>query len=126
VIPVVAAVIRRGNRFLLALRRQEKRHGGCWEFPGGKLGEGETEREALSRELREELGVVLTGVGDCLFTAMDPGSPFRVRFWETRVEGEPEPLEHSEVRWTTVEEAEGLPLAPADASFLRAGPDEEG
>ena len=42
-IPVVAAVIRRENKVLLARRPDHKRHGGLWEFPGGKIDEGETE-----------------------------------------------------------------------------------
>jgi 8-oxo-dGTP diphosphatase len=121
VIPVVAAVIRRGDRCLLALRQAGKRHGGSWEFPGGKVGDGESERVALARELREELGVTLAEMGPCLFTAGDPGTPFRVRFWASRVEGEPQPLEHAEVRWVTPSEARALRLAPADARFLREG-----
>jgi 8-oxo-dGTP diphosphatase len=119
VIPVVAAVIRRGDRWLLAERRADKRHGGAWEFPGGKVGDGESERVALARELREELDVTLAELGPCLFTAQDPGAPFRIRFWEARVEGEPQPLEHAQVRWVTLAEARTLPLAPADARFLR-------
>ena len=118
VIPVVAAVIRRGDQFLLARRRPGTRHGGCWEFPGGKLGEGESEQDALARELREELGVALKEMGPCLFTVMDPGSPFRIRFWGSQVNGNPQPLEHSEIRWVSRVEARDLRLAPADARFL--------
>jgi 8-oxo-dGTP diphosphatase len=119
VIPVVAAVIRRGDRWLLAERRTDKRHGGAWEFPGGKVGDDESERVALARELREELDVTLAELGPCLFTAQDPGTPFRIRFWNARVKGEPKPLEHAQVRWVTLAEARTLHLAPADARFLR-------
>jgi 8-oxo-dGTP diphosphatase len=53
---VVAAVIRRAGRILIALRRAEGERGGQWEFPGGKVEPGESEPEALMREIREELG----------------------------------------------------------------------
>ncbi len=117
---VVAAVVQREGRLLLAQRRPDKRHGGLWEFPGGKLAEGETEVQALARELREELGVELLEAGHCLFTAMDPGSPYQIRFWDCRVEGEPRALEHIQVSWIQPEEAERRALAPADARFLSA------
>jgi 8-oxo-dGTP pyrophosphatase MutT (NUDIX family) len=53
---VLAAVIRRQDRYLVCRRPAHKRHGGLWEFPGGKLEPGETLLEAARRELREELG----------------------------------------------------------------------
>ncbi len=53
---VVAAVIRRGSRILIARRREGGERGGQWEFPGGKVEPGESEPEALRREIREELG----------------------------------------------------------------------
>ena len=57
---VVAAVIRRGDRILIARRRDGAERGGQWEFPGGKVEAGEGEPEALRREIREELGCELT------------------------------------------------------------------
>ena len=63
---VVAAVIEREDRRLLIGQRQ--RHDTSplkWEFPGGKVEEGETPEAALARELREELGVTLRKCGDC-------------------------------------------------------------
>ncbi len=53
---VVAAVIRRGGCILIARRQPQAERGGQWEFPGGKVEPGEGERQALSREIREELG----------------------------------------------------------------------
>ncbi len=53
---VVAAVIRRGSRILIAQRREGGERGGQWEFPGGKVESGESDPEALRREIREELG----------------------------------------------------------------------
>ena len=57
VTPVAAAVVRRGERFLLAQRLPDRMLAGQWEFPGGKLEIGETPEAALQRELREELGI---------------------------------------------------------------------
>ncbi len=52
---VVAAVIRRGEAVLITRRRDDAARGGLWEFPGGKVEPGESEPEALAREIREEL-----------------------------------------------------------------------
>jgi 8-oxo-dGTP diphosphatase len=119
-VPVLAAVISRDGRWLLCRRPAHKRHGGCWEFPGGKLEPGETRLDAARRELREELGVEVTDVGDVLFRARDPGSAFVIEFTVVAIRGEPEPLEHSEIRWLTPAEAATLSLAPADREFLDA------
>ena len=58
-IPVVAALIRDGEKFFICQRPRHKARGGCWEFPGGKTEPGETPEEALVRECREELDVTL-------------------------------------------------------------------
>ena len=59
---VVAAVIRKQDKFLLALRPPHKHHGNLWEFPGGKVAVGETNSAAISRELKEELGLSVSSV----------------------------------------------------------------
>jgi mutator protein MutT len=66
-IPVLAAVIRRDGRLLVARRPAHKRHGGLWEFPGGKVEEGESWADAAARERKEELGVDVARTGEPLF-----------------------------------------------------------
>ena len=116
-IPVVAAVIRRGSRVLLGRRPAHKRHGGLLEFPGGKVDEGETDHEAVERELTEELGLETVSVGRVLFENRDPADPFLIRFVEVEVTGDPTPVEHAEIGWFEPDALKDLELAPSDARF---------
>ena len=117
-VSVVAAVIVKGSRYLVGRRPDGKRHGGLWEFPGGKLRDGESRLQAVRRELAEELALDVVDSGALLFSARDEGSPFVIEFVETVAEGTPITREHSEVGWFTTEELGELPLAPADALFV--------
>ena len=117
-IPVVAAVIRKGSGFLLGRRPHHKRHGGMWEFPGGKVDPGETDFQAVERELEEELDLQALSVGSVLFENRDPNAPFLIRFVEVEVAGDPTALEHSEIGWFEPEVLVDLPLAPSDARFV--------
>ena len=122
IIPVVAAVLRdRRGRLLVARRPAHKRHGGLWEFPGGKMLEGEGLAEAVDRELQEELGLGATWVADDpIFQKQDPGQPFRILFVEAQARGRVELTEHSEIAWLQVSILSDYPLAPSDAAFARA------
>jgi mutator protein MutT len=117
-VPVVAAVVRRSGRLLLCRRPSHKRHGGLWEFPGGKLGAGETFGEALRRELAEELGLTLTRILAHLDRRPDPGATFTIHFIEAEAEGEPVAMEHEEVAWMEAVDLGALPLAPGDRAFV--------
>ena len=117
-VDVVAAVIRRRGRYLLARRPSEKRHGDLWEFPGGKLDHGEDVDRAARRELSEELALTVVHVGAALHSVRDPEAPFLIHFHAVTAEGDPEALEHSAVRWFTLDELVDLPLAPADRRFV--------
>jgi 8-oxo-dGTP diphosphatase len=116
-ISVLAAVIRRDGRYLLAKRAAHKRHGGLWEFPGGKLQDGESWLAAARRELREELGVTVVSVGEPRDRQRDPASSFEIVFVDVEIGGAPAPLEHQELRWVEADAMSRLPLAPADAVF---------
>ena len=118
-IRVVAAVVRRGDTLLVGRRPESKRHGGMWEFPGGKIDPGETPADAARRELAEELELTVTAVGDVLHEVQDGSSPFVIEFYPVEVaDHEPVPHEHSEIAWLTVDELAGIPLAPADEAFV--------
>jgi mutator protein MutT len=116
---VVAAVVRAGDRYLIGRRPQHKRHGGLWEFPGGKVLDGESRLDAAARELGEELDLVVIALGRLLLSVEDDGSPFVIEFYEITVTGTPAAREHSELRWLTVDELAAVELAPADARFVR-------
>lgn len=116
---VLAAVIRRDGRYLLCRRPFHKRHGGLWEFPGGKLEPGESLLDAARRELAEELRLTVEGVGEVLWARRDPGSIFRIEFVEVAVRGEPVAHEHEEIRWVAPVEMLAMPLAPSDLAFAR-------
>ena len=116
-IDVIAAVMRREGKFLVCRRPPEKRHGGLWEFPGGKLEPGESFLSAAQRELREELNLTVKEIGDIRFESIDPGSNFVINFVDVVADGEPNPLEHSSVDWFAAEELLALPLAPRDRQF---------
>ena len=116
---MLAAVIQRKGRYLLCLRPLRKRHGGFWEFPGGKLEPEETLVQAAGRELREELGTEVTRCGPVLFSHREAGSHFQIEFVPVEIMSDPSALEHEELRWVAPEELHSLPLAPSDRAFAQ-------
>jgi 8-oxo-dGTP diphosphatase len=115
---VLAAVIRRDASYLIAKRPAHKRHGGLWEFPGGKLEQSEDHLSAARRELQEELGVQVGAVGPVLFEQQDPGSQYLIQFIEVQITGEPQALEHEAVAWVPVSDLQQYSLAPSDWAFV--------
>src|SRR5688572_24640425 len=117
-VQVVAAVVSRGDEFLVCRRGPDKRYPGLWEFPGGKCEPGESISIAVRRELCEELGVNVIDVGDEELTVRDPDSPFLIVFTPVRINGEPHCHEHLELRWARLGELLSLPLAPSDRLYV--------
>lgn len=118
-ISVLAAVITHEDRYLICQRPLNKRHGGLWEFPGGKVEPGESLLDAANRELTEELNVAAISVGDPIFSVHDEGSPFVINFVPSEIAGVPICLEHADVRWASLEDIQHLDLAPSDRQFVR-------
>ena len=116
---VLAAVVERDGRLLLARRPSGKRHAGLWEFPGGKFLPGETPLAAARRELSEELGVETVSLGALLHAVPDPGSPFVIEFHAVEIRGEPAALEHDALAWALPGELSLYPLAPSDRAFVK-------
>lgn len=120
---VIAAVIRQDAKLLVCRRPAHKRHGGLWEFPGGKLEMNESFHDAAQRELSEELGLKVTSVGDVTFATVDEASGFTINFVEVAITGEPRLLEHTALKWLTAHDLLAFDLAPSDrrfAEFLNA------
>lgn len=117
-IRVIAAVVSRGNDLLVCQRPIKKRHGGLWEFPGGKCEDGESAAAAVRRELNEELGVDVVEIGKEDLAIRDPDSSYLIIFTPVRIIGEPTCREHLEIRWAPLNELAQLPLAPADRQYV--------
>ena len=115
---VVAAVIESDGKVLVCRRPEHKRHGGLWEFPGGKVEPGEDDLAALKRELHEELDVEVVSISAEVFRKDDAGSHFTIVFIPTVISGEPRALEHDQILWADEDTVAGLNLAPSDASYV--------
>jgi mutator protein MutT len=118
-ISVLAAVINHEGRYLVCQRPLSKRHGGLWEFPGGKVEPGESLLDAANRELTEELNVAAVSVGEPIYSVHDEGSPFVINFVPSEIAGVPTCLEHVDLRWASLAEMKHLDLAPSDRQFVR-------
>ena len=120
VVHVAAGIVWRGKAFLAAKRPEGGPRGGFWEFPGGKQEPGESIEEALSRELREELGIVCLAIVPWE-RVYHPYKDIFVYLHFMHVldfTGEPLPLIGQELRWVTPAEALGLDFLPADREVL--------
>lgn len=118
---VAAAIIERDGKVLIARRKEVLTNGGRWEFPGGKLKEGETPRSCLKREIKEELGLEVT-VTDQLGSGThdSQGRNIRLLFYRTRwVAGDICLQDHSEVRWVAGHQLREYDLTPADRQFAK-------
>lgn len=118
---VVAALIFRGGRFMICRRPVHKARGGLWEFAGGKLEPGETGEEAIVRECREEMGIGIRPLGVFMEEVYAyPDLTIHLTVYRAEItEGEPQCLEHSEIRFITADEADGYAFCPADQAVVR-------
>jgi 8-oxo-dGTP diphosphatase len=117
---VTAAIIRDGNAVLITRRPQESRHGGMWEFPGGKLDAGESPQECLSREILEELGleVAVESIFEIAYHRYEWG-PVLILAFECRVlNGEIRHIGISDHRWVSPEEMRLYDILPGDRPII--------
>ena len=119
-VEVVAALIWEKDRFLICQRPAHKARGLLWEFVGGKVEHGESREAALIRECREELAVDIA-VEDVFMAVVHeyPDISIRLVLFHAHIaQGQPQLLEHVDIRWITVEEIDSYDFCPADADIL--------
>lgn len=118
---VVAALIRRGDTFMICQRPAHKARGLLWEFVGGKVEPGETGEEALARECREELGCEVRA-GSVFMDVVHEYPDLTVHLTVYRasiVSGEVKKLEHNDIRFITCAEIPEYDFCPADEELLK-------
>ncbi len=117
---VALALHDREGRWLMHRRPAHKHHGGLWEFPGGKVESGENPRQALFREIREELGLDLSGnaivpAGFAEETAMEDRNPIVIMLYTSAWDGsQVAALEGGETGWFTPDQIAHLAKPPLD------------
>jgi 8-oxo-dGTP diphosphatase len=119
---VAAALVHENGRILLQRRPEGRSMAGLWEFPGGKLEDGETPEAALVRELAEELAITIDGanlIPACFASASVGDRPLLLMLYICTVwEGEPVAVESPELGWFSISEMGGLPMPPADIPLI--------
>ena len=120
---VVAAALVRGGaaaQLLIAQRPAGKWQAGRWEFPGGKIEADESPRDALVRELREELGVEVQSAQPLgQFTYDYSDRSVEISLWlVTRFEGEPQGMDGQALRWVSADELPACDLLEADRPMI--------
>lgn len=119
-VEVVAALIWNRGRFMICQRSKNKSRALLWEFVGGKVEKGETKEQALIRECREELDIMVS-VGDKFMSVTHEYPDITVHltlFNATIKEGEPKLIEHSDLKWISPAEMQNYEFCPADSEIL--------
>ena len=119
-VEVVAALIWKNNKFMICQRPAHKARGLLWEFVGGKVEQGETKEDALIRECKEELNVLLS-VDEVFMDVVHEYPDLTVHltlFNATITDGEPQKLEHNDIKWIAPSEIPNFEFCPADEDIL--------
>ena len=115
---VVAGALISGSLLLVAQRARPPELAGLWELPGGKVAAGESDAIALTRELREELGVDVT-VGPRIGCDVALSETMTLRAYRvSQTGGALHPNDHHALRWISADELDGLPWVPADRAWV--------
>jgi 8-oxo-dGTP diphosphatase len=119
-IRVVAAALIHNDRLLVARRGPQQSQAGLWELPGGKVELGETDQQALTREIAEELGLEIEAHEILGENRHDYGAKVvvLVAIRASLIAGDLVLREHSEARWAQADDLDGLEWAPADVPLL--------
>ena len=120
-VEVVAALIWDKDKFLICQWPANQARALLWEFVGGKVEQGETKEQALIRECKEELNIVLN-VGDVFKAVIHEYPDITVHltlFNATISEGVPQKLEHNDIKWITPAEISDYDFCPADEEILK-------
>ena len=119
-VEVVAALIWDKDKFLICQRPANKARAFLWEFVGGKVEQGETKEQALIRECKEELNIVLN-VGDIFMEVVHeyPDITVHLTLFNAAIsEGVLQKLEHNDIKWITPAEISNYNFCPADEEIL--------
>ena len=117
---ITKAVNEKGETIIFATQRGYGDFKGGWEFPGGKIEEGETPQEALKREIMEELETKII-VGELIDTIEYDYPTFHLSmdcFWAEIVSGDLVLTEHAAAKWLTKEELDSVEWLPADITLI--------
>lgn len=115
-VEVVAALIWQQDRFMICQRPAHKARGLLWEYVGGKVEPGETKEEALMRECKEELGILIK-VNSLFIDVIHDYPDITVHlslFNAEIIDGEPQLFEHNDLKWILPEEIKDYSFCPAD------------
>lgn len=117
----IAGIAVRKGKILVAKRNEGGAIGLRWEFPGGKVEEGENDEEALRREFDEEFGIAITPlrlIGNSRFQSHSGERELAAWLVDVPLSGSLELREHSSIAWVSIEELEGLDLADSDRTLV--------
>ena len=118
---VVAALVWDGDKFMICQRPAHKARGLLWEFVGGKVEKGESKADALVRECKEELDIIVEPHDVYMELIHEyPDITVRLTLYNAVIkEGVPKLLEHNDIKWITPDEIPQFDFCPADEEILR-------
>lgn len=121
IIKVVAAILQKEDKILIARKKQGKPLAGYFEFPGGKIEEGETPEESLIRELMEEMNIkiaVKEYIGESIYDYGNDKVISLLGYTAEIIDGEIKLSDHDRYEWVTLEQINNYKIAPADIPLM--------
>lgn len=117
---VSAAIIHKDNKVLIAQRREEDAHSLMWEFPGGKVEEGESPSESIVREIKEELDIDISvdNVFDVIHHKYEKRNIILIVYNCTYLSGVPKAIECNNFKWVDIKSLQNYEFAAADIKIV--------